>query len=93
GVVPWVLSGRTESALRAQAGKLLAHVREGADVSVVDVGYSLALTRSRFEHRAAVVASEREGFVSVLEALAEGRPVPGVVRGAASAGDVRPVFV
>ncbi|MDH6229313.1 type I polyketide synthase [Streptomyces sp. MJP52] len=92
GAVPWVLSGKSEAAVRAQAERLLTHVRENPGVPVADIGHSLALTRSRFEHRAAVVAADRDDFAAALAALAEGRPTPGAVRGAASE-EVRPVFV
>uniref|UniRef100_UPI0015C56214 type I polyketide synthase n=1 Tax=Streptomyces sp. JHA26 TaxID=1917143 RepID=UPI0015C56214 len=54
-VVPWVVSAKSETALRAQAERLAAYVREQADVSSVDVGWSLAATRSVFEHRAVVL--------------------------------------
>ncbi|MEV0696120.1 type I polyketide synthase, partial [Streptomyces sp. NPDC050388] len=93
GAVPWVLSGKTQAALRAQAAKLLAHLRADAGASVADIGYSLALTRARFEHRAAITAGERADFEAALAALAEKRTFPGTVTGTASAGDVRPVFV
>ncbi|WP_151771068.1 type I polyketide synthase [Streptomyces abyssomicinicus] len=72
--VPWVLSAKTERALAVQAERLLAHVRENPDVPVADVGYSLALTRSRFEYRAAIVASDLQDFETALTALAEDRP-------------------
>ncbi|MFI6173891.1 beta-ketoacyl synthase N-terminal-like domain-containing protein, partial [Nocardia sp. NPDC051052] len=51
GVVPWVLSARSESALRGYAKRLAGFIAEGsgAGVSVSDVGWSL-LGRSRFEH-------------------------------------------
>jgi candicidin polyketide synthase FscB len=44
----------------------------------VDVGFSLATTRAAFEHRAVVLGADPAG---ALAALAEGREVPGVVRG------------
>ncbi|MFD7616206.1 type I polyketide synthase [Streptomyces sp. NPDC059802] len=91
--VPWVLSAKSPQALADQAGRLLARVRGDAGLSVVDLGYSLALTRSRFEYRAGVVAGERAEFVAALEAIASGGPVPGVVRGVAADAEVRPVFV
>ncbi|WP_151771929.1 type I polyketide synthase, partial [Streptomyces abyssomicinicus] len=90
--VPWVLSAKSEQALKAQAESLLVHVRENPGAPVADVGHSLALTRTAFTHRAAVVASDLDGFEAALSALVEGRPSPGVVRGA-SAGGTRPVFV
>ncbi|WP_435840101.1 type I polyketide synthase, partial [Streptomyces chilikensis] len=90
--VPWVLSARTERALAAQAERLLAHVRENPDARVADIGHSLALTRSRFETRAAIVASDLHDFETALAALAEGRPDATVLTGEAHTSP-RTVFV
>ncbi|WP_432015672.1 SDR family NAD(P)-dependent oxidoreductase, partial [Streptomyces cucumeris] len=84
-VLPWVVSGRSDSALVAQAGRLGAFVRDRAEISPVDVGLSLATTRSVFEHRAVVLAGDRDGLADGLGALADGRVLPGVVRGVAGA--------
>nr|QGA89384.1 type I polyketide synthase [Streptomyces conglobatus] len=92
GAVPWVLSARSEGALRAQAGRLAAHVVSVSDVSLVDVGYSLAVSRAGLEHRAAVVASDREGVRSALEALAAGEPASGVVQGVVGSGKLAVLF-
>ncbi|AUS81179.1 type I polyketide synthase [Actinoalloteichus sp. AHMU CJ021] len=90
--VPWLLSGRTPAALRAQANRLRSWVSDRPELAVEDVGWSLAHTRAALEHRAAVVAEDREALLSGLAAIAEGRPEPGVV--AAAAGERgRPVFV
>jgi acyl transferase domain-containing protein/NADPH:quinone reductase-like Zn-dependent oxidoreductase/acyl carrier protein/nucleoside-diphosphate-sugar epimerase len=48
-VVPWVVSGRTEAALEAQIARL------PREVSAADVGFSLATSRSVFEHRAVLL--------------------------------------
>ncbi|WTV18044.1 SDR family NAD(P)-dependent oxidoreductase (plasmid) [Streptomyces atratus] len=80
-VVPWVLSARSEEALAGQAERLLARVGQA---SPLDIGYSLALTRARFEHRAAVVGGTHEDFARGLEAIADGT-VRGVVGGGRSA--------
>ncbi|MEU3227419.1 type I polyketide synthase [Streptomyces sp. NPDC006976] len=82
--VPWILSGRSAEALRGQAGAL-----DGlTDADPVSVGWSLATTRARFEHRAVVVGSYGSG----LGALAAGEPSGHVVSGVA--GPVgRSVFV
>ncbi|MFF3249326.1 SDR family NAD(P)-dependent oxidoreductase, partial [Streptomyces sp. NPDC002870] len=77
--VPWLLSGRTSQALGDQARKLLALVGDGDGPAELDVAYSLAATRARFEHRSVVVGSDREELVAGLRALAEGRPAPTVV--------------
>ncbi|MFD5453356.1 type I polyketide synthase [Streptomyces sp. NPDC127100] len=87
-VVPWVVSGKSEAALRAQAGRLASFVRDRADLSPVDVGLSLVTTRSVFEHRA-VVLDGADG----LEAVADGRESAAVVQGSAAGADGRAVFV
>jgi acyl transferase domain-containing protein/acyl carrier protein len=85
GVVAWALSGRSAGAVRAQAARLAAHVAERPGLDVGDVGFSLAVTRSVFEHRAVVVGSQRAELVRGLAALADGGQAPGVVRGEAAA--------
>ncbi|WP_059362232.1 type I polyketide synthase [Lentzea aerocolonigenes] len=50
--VPWVVSGRTPEALRAQVERVLELPPE---LDPVDVGFSLATTRSLFEHRAVLL--------------------------------------
>ncbi|MFF4160622.1 SDR family NAD(P)-dependent oxidoreductase, partial [Streptomyces sp. NPDC001678] len=83
-VVPWVLSGRTEAALRDQASRLLAHVDAHADGRrPVDVGFSLVSSRSSFEHRAVVLGADAESLAGALAALASGEPGAGVVEGSA----------
>ncbi|WFB10963.1 SDR family NAD(P)-dependent oxidoreductase [Streptomyces sp. LX-29] len=92
GVVPWVLSARTGTALRAQAGRLTALIERADDMSPVDVGYSLAVSRSALEHRAAVVASDRAEFLAALEALAAGEAPAGTVQGVVSGGKLAVLF-
>ncbi|WP_323185615.1 type I polyketide synthase [Kitasatospora sp. NBC_01287] len=86
--LPWVLTGRGPDALAAQAGRLVAWLGDGAGSSPVDVGFSLAHGRSRFEHRAVVIAADPDGFRSGLGALAAGGEAPGVVRGVTAGGRV-----
>ncbi|MFE3457715.1 SDR family NAD(P)-dependent oxidoreductase [Nocardiopsis aegyptia] len=59
--VPWVLSARSEAALRAQASALHNHVSARPGLRAQDVGLSLATTRAVFEHRAVIFASGGEG--------------------------------
>ncbi|MDT3398014.1 polyketide synthase, partial [Streptomyces sp. B1866] len=73
--LPVLVSGRTPDALRAQAGKLADHLAAHPDQALPDVAYSLTATRSRFEHRAVVLASGRAGLVGELARLADGGSV------------------
>ncbi|MEU9027343.1 type I polyketide synthase, partial [Streptomyces sp. NPDC048383] len=74
-VVPYLLSGKTDEALRAQAAALVAHLdaaNEGgdadadaadttaADTTAIDVAYSLATGRARLDHRAAALLTVGE---------------------------------
>ncbi|MEV0263452.1 SDR family NAD(P)-dependent oxidoreductase [Streptomyces sp. NPDC050617] len=93
GVLPWVLSGRTAEALRAQAVRLGAHLDADAGARVADVGYSLATGRAAHEHRAVLIGAEPADFRQGLAALAAGSAVPGLVQGiAGTSGEVAFVF-
>ncbi|WP_020500827.1 type I polyketide synthase, partial [Sciscionella marina] len=78
-VVPWVLSGHTDAALREQARALL-----DAEGAPVDIGWSLAATRATLGHRAVVFGTGEQELRSGLAALAEGSPAPGLVLGEAN---------
>ncbi|WP_425586810.1 acyltransferase domain-containing protein, partial [Streptomyces rameus] len=88
-VLPWVVSAKSEAALRGQAERLAAAV---GGLSPVDVGFSLVSGRSMFEHRAVVLAAERAGFEAGLSALVVGEPVAGVVRGQVVPGKLAVLF-
>ncbi|MFJ2816608.1 SDR family NAD(P)-dependent oxidoreductase [Streptomyces sp. NPDC087294] len=90
--VVWALSGRTDRALRAQAGRLRGHLAEHPGLALGDVGQALATTRSRFDHRAVLVGRDGDEFDAGLRALAAGEEVAGLVRGTA-VEDTRVVFV
>ncbi|MFE3462051.1 type I polyketide synthase, partial [Nocardiopsis aegyptia] len=66
--LPWVVSARSESALRGQAERLAAHVRARDDLSPSDVGVSLAVHRAGLEFRAAVWGGDRGELLAGLEA-------------------------
>ncbi|MEO3974985.1 SDR family NAD(P)-dependent oxidoreductase [Streptomyces sp. CAU 1734] len=89
---PWILSARTAGALRAQGQRLLTHLREHESLVPVDVGWSLAATRARFEYRAAVFGTGPGHPTAALRRLADGAESPDVVRGTAHA-PARTVFV
>lgn len=71
----FVLSGRSEAALRGQAARLADHLTEeaGEDLALLDVAHTLARHRSHFERRAALVAGDRDELLLRLDALASGR--------------------
>ncbi|MFE3862233.1 SDR family NAD(P)-dependent oxidoreductase [Streptomyces goshikiensis] len=78
--LPFVLSGRTPDALRAQAARLADHLAHHPDAAPADVAFSLATTRTALDRRAAVVAPDRDGLLAALAALAEGRDGARIVR-------------
>ncbi|MFD7504301.1 type I polyketide synthase [Streptomyces sp. NPDC059850] len=82
--VPWVLTAKSEEALRAQATRLRTHLDTHPESTPQDIGLSLTTSRTPMDHRAAVVAADRDTFAAGLTALAEGGEAPGVVRGVVS---------
>ncbi|MER7670074.1 type I polyketide synthase, partial [Kitasatospora sp. NPDC096128] len=92
GVGAWVLSGRSAKALSGQAGRLREWVAARPEAEPADLAWSLAATRSLFEHRAVVVGGDRAELVAGLDSLTAGASAGSVVSGVARA-DVRPVFV
>ncbi|MEV5510566.1 type I polyketide synthase [Streptomyces orinoci] len=93
-VVPWLLSAKTAAGVRSQAARLRAHLERHPDTRPLDLGHSLRTTRTLFDHRAVLIAGERAVFMDQLAALAEGRELPGLVRGGpVTATRNGPVFV
>ena len=89
---PLLLSARSEAALKGQAERLRAHVLAHPELSLVDLAYSLATTRSAFEHRAAILADSDAGLVTALDAIARGDSAPATTLGRAGGGG-KVVFV
>ncbi|MEU6486660.1 type I polyketide synthase [Streptomyces sp. NPDC046887] len=88
GLVPWVVSARSEPALRAQARRLRKHLIEHEELDTRTIGRGLATTRARLDHRAVLVGADRDTLLTGLDALAEGEGVAGLIRGTAE-GPVR----
>uniref|UniRef100_A0AAU3HM95 Acyltransferase domain-containing protein n=1 Tax=Streptomyces sp. NBC_01393 TaxID=2903851 RepID=A0AAU3HM95_9ACTN len=82
-VTPWLLSAKSQGALREQAARLAAHL-SGRDHTPAEVALSLATTRARLDQRAVVIGGNREELIAGLAAVAEGRP--GIVTGTARTG-------
>ncbi|WP_420824693.1 SDR family NAD(P)-dependent oxidoreductase, partial [Streptomyces spiramenti] len=86
-LLPWALSARTPEALAAQAGRLQAFLGAGEnrDLPPADIAAALA-GRTTMEHRAVILAGDRDDALHGLFALAAGQPHPEVFRGAAVKG-------
>ncbi|MGH3373317.1 MAG: type I polyketide synthase, partial [Actinoallomurus sp.] len=86
--LPWVITGKSPAALRDQARRLRRHLADHPGLDPVDVGYSLATTRSAFAHRAVVFGDLLGG----LEALERGDEAPGLTRGGVVGGGLAFLF-
>ncbi|RPF25534.1 acyl transferase domain-containing protein [Streptomyces sp. Ag109_G2-6] len=84
GPLPWVLSARSEQALRAQAERLRAFAAADPDADLAGIAASLVSGRARFEHRAVVLGHGRDALLDGLASLAGGAESPAVVRGTAA---------
>jgi acyl transferase domain-containing protein/NAD(P)-dependent dehydrogenase (short-subunit alcohol dehydrogenase family)/acyl carrier protein len=89
-LLPWVLSAKSDVALRTAAERLAAHVTATAAAGTAsaatalagaDVGWSLASGRAALEHRAVVLGEGRTQWLAGLTAVAAGKSAPGVVTG------------
>ncbi|MFJ8744634.1 type I polyketide synthase [Embleya sp. NPDC127516] len=81
--VPFVVSGKSPGALRAQAGRLAEFVAAHAESDPAEIASALAASRSVLECRGVVLASGRAELTAGLAALAAGESAAGVVSGAA----------
>jgi acyl transferase domain-containing protein/acyl carrier protein len=90
--VAWLLSAKTEPALRAQARQLRAHLRERPQARPQDVALSLATGRRHFARRAAVIGAERDALLAALEAVERGERTARVVEGVPRAGKTAYLF-
>ncbi|GAA2477719.1 type I polyketide synthase [Streptomyces longisporus] len=82
----WVVSARTADGLAAQAGRLREWVVGRPGLGAAEVAWSLAVSRSVFEHRAVVLGGGRAKLVAGLECVAAGVSSGAVVSGVARAG-------
>ncbi|MFF2120290.1 SDR family NAD(P)-dependent oxidoreductase [Kitasatospora sp. NPDC058184] len=81
GALPFLLSAKTDQALRDQARRLRDHL--DTEAASADLGLSLAVSRTQFAHRAAVVAADGAELAAALEAFAAGEEPARLVSGTA----------
>ncbi|WP_367435350.1 type I polyketide synthase [Streptomyces celluloflavus] len=91
-VVPWVLSAKTPTALRAQAHRLHTHLTTThPHATPTQIGAALAHTRTHFNHRATLTGTTRTELLEAVAAVARGEEADQVTRARARAG--KTVFV
>ncbi|MGD9621705.1 MAG: type I polyketide synthase [Mycolicibacterium sp.] len=78
-VVP--LSARTPSALLHIADQYREWLSRHPEATLADLAFTTGAGRAHLEHRAALVVNSTESAVELLEALADDRPAPGLIRG------------
>jgi acyl transferase domain-containing protein/thioesterase domain-containing protein/acyl carrier protein len=93
GVLPWVVSGKGESALREQARRLLECVEGDPQLALKDIGLSLVENRSALDRRAVAIGSDRDSLLGGLRSLSLGQPDPVVMEGTASGADAGVAFL
>ncbi|HWO67194.1 MAG TPA: type I polyketide synthase [Umezawaea sp.] len=91
-VVPWLLTGGSENAVRAQAARLAEFVEDHPHLPAADVGYSLATGRALLDHGAAALGADRESLLRGLAAIAAGEPGPGIVLSRRTSGKTAFLF-
>ncbi|MFD6502657.1 type I polyketide synthase [Streptomyces goshikiensis] len=90
--LPWALTAKTEKALRGQADRLLDHLATRPDLRRVDVGHSLASTRTAHDRRAVLIGRDQREHLAGLAALAAGGTAPLLVQGSVIGGKTAFVF-
>jgi rifamycin polyketide synthase modules 1, 2 and 3 len=89
--LPFTLSAKNSTALRAQAAALRTHL-DGHDGRLYDVAFSLATTRTQFDRRAVVTAHTREELRVGLSAIVDDLPHASVATDAVQEAGLAFVF-
>ncbi|WNE98147.1 SDR family NAD(P)-dependent oxidoreductase [Streptomyces luomodiensis] len=90
--LPWILSARSDQALRAQAERLRAVLDDHPEARPADIGVALATLRAGLERRAVLFATDEEGFRRALDTFAAGEPDPDTVTGTVVEGECAFLF-
>ncbi|MGC4889641.1 type I polyketide synthase [Micromonospora sp. DT227] len=85
GLVPVLLSARDAAGLAAQAARWADWLATD-DAPVTDIGWSSVTTRGALDHRAVVLAPDRDALRDALRALAAGDTASGLVTGTGPRG-------
>ncbi|MEU9143439.1 type I polyketide synthase [Streptomyces sp. NPDC048349] len=90
--VPVPVSARTPAGLRGQAERLARFLADRSDLALTDAAHALATTRAQLDHRAVVLASDREQLGADLSAFGRGEAAPAVVSGTPAPGKLAVLF-
>ena len=82
GKLPYLLplAARSDSALALLAGSFAERLRNDQDLNIADVAFTAGVGRAHFDHRLAILASNRASLIARLERAASGASDEGVVR-------------
>jgi acyl transferase domain-containing protein/tryptophanase/acyl carrier protein len=88
-----VLSAKTAERLRANAGRLLAHLSKGTDDDLADIAYTLQIGRDAMPERLGLIVDSTEALVARLQAFVDGDDATADVKQASvrRKSDVKPV--
>lgn len=67
-----VLSAKTADRLRANAGRLLAHLSKGTDDDLADIAYTLQIGRDAMNERMGLIVDSKEALIERLQAFVDG---------------------
>ncbi|MFH8410974.1 beta-ketoacyl synthase N-terminal-like domain-containing protein [Streptomyces sp. NPDC018019] len=90
--VPWVLSARSRTALRAQAQRLAEHVATVPGLRAQDVAHALATTRTLHRHRAVISGPGRAQLLAATAQFGNGERAAGATLHDAAPGGLAFVF-
>ncbi|WP_308298729.1 type I polyketide synthase [Streptomyces sp. GESEQ-35] len=91
-LVPVPVSARTPAGLRGQADRLARFLDERPDVPLFAIAHALATERAQLDHRAVVLASDRQQLCADLTAFGRGTGSPAAVTGTPAAGKLAVLF-
>ncbi|MCW7541032.1 type I polyketide synthase [Aquabacterium sp. A7-Y] len=77
------LSARTDAALAQLAGRVAERLRRQPDLTLPALGHALAVRRAHHDHRAVVIAQDRDELLARLDALGQGGREPALRSGRA----------
>jgi polyene macrolide polyketide synthase len=87
----WLLSAKSEEALREQAARLASHLHQRPELEPLDVAFSLATSRAQLERRAVLLGSGHEALLAATNALVAGESAAGLI--VASAREARSAYL